>query len=92
MARPGTSCRSKRSHLVDVLGGALDCGAAPVLRKYLLGVVHECAGRLVADLSAVTDADASGLTVLAGLGRRARLPGGSCGLPRRRPKSPSCSA
>jgi hypothetical protein len=36
-----------------------------VLREYLLGLVHECSGRLGADLSAVAGADASGLTVLA---------------------------
>jgi anti-anti-sigma factor len=59
-----------------MLGGALDSGAAPALREYLLGLVHECAGRLVVDLSAVTDADASGLTVLVGIGRRASLLGG----------------
>lgn len=70
------SCRAERGYFVTSLRGGLDAPIAPALREYLLRVVHECAGRLVIDLSAVSHADASGLTVLVGTGRRARLLGG----------------
>jgi anti-sigma B factor antagonist len=70
------SHRVERGHVVVVLRGKLDAASAPALREHLLRVVHQCAGRLVLDLSAVSYADISGLTVLVGTGRRARLLGG----------------
>jgi anti-anti-sigma factor len=70
------SCRAERGYFVTSLRGALDASIAPALREYLLPIVHECAGRLVIDLSAVSYADVSGLTVLVGAGRRAQLLGG----------------
>jgi anti-anti-sigma factor len=69
-------CRAERGHLVAGLRGVLDAASAPALREHLLRVVHQCAGRLIVDLSAVSHADAGGLSVLVGTERRARLLGG----------------
>lgn len=77
---PGPSvaitCRTEPGYVVVALAGALDDASAPALREYLLGVVHQCDGRLVLDLSAVSYADVSGLTVLVGTRRRTELLGG----------------
>ena len=70
------SCRAERGFFVASLGGALDGAVAAPLREYLLRLVHQCVGRLVIDLSAVSHADAHGLTVLVGTDRRASLLGG----------------
>jgi anti-sigma B factor antagonist len=58
------------------LRGALDIDAAPALRERLIDVLHRGAGLLVFDLSHVLSCDASGLAVLIGTQRRARLLGG----------------
>ena len=58
------------------LSGELDLVCARVLREQLLSVLRPGAGRLVVDLSEVSFCDASGLAVLVGTGRRARLLGG----------------
>jgi len=76
MARLDVSCRTDQGYFISTLRGALDAAAAPALREYLLRLVHDSAGRLVIDLSSVTGADASGLSVLVGPGRRASLLGG----------------
>ena len=70
------SCRTERGHFVATLRGVLDGAIAPTLREYLLCLVHESAGRLIIDLSAVTHADVNGLAILVGTGRRATLLGG----------------
>jgi anti-anti-sigma factor len=57
------------------LRGALDIDAAPALRERLIGVLHRGAGLLVLDLSWVSSCDMSGLAVLIGTQRRARLLG-----------------
>jgi anti-sigma B factor antagonist len=57
------------------LCGALDIDGAPALRERLIGVLHRGAGLLVLDLSQVLSCDASGLAVLMGTQRRARLLG-----------------
>jgi anti-anti-sigma factor len=57
------------------LRGALDLDAAPALRERLIDVLHRGAGLLVLDLSDVQSCDASGLAVLIGTQRRARLLG-----------------
>ena len=57
------------------LRGALDIEAAPALRERLIDVVHRAAGLLVLDLSHVPSCDPSGLAVLIGTQRRARLRG-----------------
>ena len=54
----------------------LNIASAPALREQLLNVLRPAVSRLVLDLSAVSYADASGLAVLVGTGRRAGLLGG----------------
>jgi len=70
------SWQADRGYVVAALRGPLDAVAAPALRECLLRLVHESAGRLIIDLSAVTHADISGLAVLVGTARRASLLGG----------------
>lgn len=70
------SCRADRSCLVVTLSGALDVTSSPALREWLLRVLRLAASRLVIDLSSVSHADASALTVLVGTQRRAGLLGG----------------
>jgi anti-anti-sigma factor len=62
--------------VLAVLRGELDIASAPALREELLALLHHGTGRLVIDLSPVEYADASGVAVLVGTGRRARLLGG----------------
>src|SRR5579872_714768 len=57
------------------LSGALDIEGAPALRERLIDVLHRRPGLLVLDLSQVPSCDASGLAVLIGTQRRARLLG-----------------
>jgi anti-sigma B factor antagonist len=54
---------------------ALDIDGAPALRERLIDALHRGAGPLVLDLSQVLSCDASGLAVLIGTQRRARLLG-----------------
>lgn len=70
------SWQTDRGYVVAALRGPLDAVSAPALRERLLRLVHESAGRLIIDLSAVTYADVNGLAVLVGTGRRASLLGG----------------
>lgn len=70
------SSRSEGAHTIAALSGELDIASAPALREQLLGLLRPAASRLVIDLSAVSYADASGLAVLVGTGRRAGLLGG----------------
>jgi anti-anti-sigma factor len=62
--------------VIAVLRGELDIASAPDLREELLGLLRPGASRLIIDLSAVGYADTSGVAVLVGTGRRARLLGG----------------
>jgi anti-anti-sigma factor len=68
--------RTERGYVIAELGGELDIASAPTLRDQLLGLLRHAASRLIIDLSAVSYADASGLAVLVGTGRRAGLLGG----------------
>jgi anti-anti-sigma factor len=70
------SARTDRGYVIAALRGELDIASAPTLREQLLGLLRPAASRLIIDLSAVSYADASGLTVLVGTGRRAGLLGG----------------
>jgi anti-anti-sigma factor len=72
--------RTVGSFVVAELTGALDIANAPALRDQLLGLLRRSSSRLVLDLSKVTYCDPSGLAVLVGTGRRARLLGGSLRL------------
>jgi anti-sigma B factor antagonist len=58
------------------LAGELDLASAPALREQLLHLLQPGSSRLVLDLSRVSFCDASGLAVLVGISRRARLLGG----------------
>jgi anti-anti-sigma factor len=62
------------------LRGALDVAAAPALRERLIGVLHRGTGLLILDLSRVLSCDISGLAVLIGTERRARLLGSTVRL------------
>ena len=66
-------------YVVAVLRGGLGFTSAQALREQLLSLLR-AASDLIIDLSAVEDADASGLAVLVGSGHRARLLGGSLRL------------
>src|SRR5258708_5445007 len=72
----GVSSRSERACVIAALTGDLDITCAPARREQLLGLLRRGTGRLVIDLSRVSYADASGLAVLVGTGRRAGLLGG----------------
>ena len=77
-ARPGlhVSARTEDRVTIAELAGELDIASVPRLREQLLALLRPASGRLVIDLSGVTFCDASGLAVLVGTGRRARLLGG----------------
>jgi anti-sigma B factor antagonist len=70
------SFRSERGYVIAALSGELDIARAPALREKLHGSLRPAVGRLVIDLSRVSRADARGLAVLVGTGRRAGLLGG----------------
>ena len=74
------TCRAERGYVVAVLAGDLGTASAPALREQLISLLRPAATRLILDLSAVEHADASGLAVLVGSGRRAGLRGGSLRL------------
>ena len=67
------------AYVIAALSGELGIASAPALREQLRSLLR-AASHLVIDLSAVEHADASGLAVLVGSGRRARLLGGSLRL------------
>lgn len=77
---PSLSARTAGGTTIAELRGALDIAGAPALRDQLFGLLRRSSSRLVIDLSRVTSCDASGLAVLVGTGRRARLLGGSLRL------------
>jgi anti-anti-sigma factor len=70
------SAWTERGYVIAALRGELDIASAPTLREQLLDLLRPGASRLIIDLSAVSYADASGLAVLVGTGRRAGLLGG----------------
>jgi anti-sigma B factor antagonist len=72
--------RTVGSLVIAELTGELDIANSPALRDQLLGLLRRSSSRLVLDLSKVTYCDASGLAVLVGTGRWARLLGGSLRL------------
>ncbi len=70
------STHLRDGYCVVALSGELDLASAPTLRDQLLGVLRPGNCRLVVDLSHVGFSDHSGLAVLVGAHRRARLLGG----------------
>ena len=77
-AAPGLALSAPTAAGITIAGlsGELDIARAPALREQLLGLLRPGSSRLVIDLSKVSHCDASGLAVLIGTGRRARLLGG----------------
>jgi anti-sigma B factor antagonist len=75
----GLSRANRGGYVIVALSGKLGIASAPALREQLLSLLR-AASHLIIDLSAVEHADASGLSVLVGSGRRARLLGGSLRL------------
>jgi anti-sigma B factor antagonist len=72
---PGLIVTSRTRHpgyVIAALSGELGLASAPALREQLLNLPSQ----LIIDLSEVRSADTSGLAVLVGSGRRARLVGG----------------
>jgi anti-sigma B factor antagonist len=74
-----TSRTDRGGYVIAQLARELGIASAPALREQLISLLH-AASHLIIDLSAVEHADASGLAVLVGSGRRARLLGGSLRL------------
>jgi anti-sigma B factor antagonist len=74
-----TSRTNRGGYVIAALSGELGIASAPALRDQLLSLLRT-ASHLIIDLSAVEHADASGLAVLVGSRRRARLLGGSLRL------------
>jgi anti-anti-sigma factor len=70
------SARTVGGITITELAGELDIASAPALREQLLGLLRPGSSRLLIDLSKVSLCDTSGLAVLVGIGRRARLLGG----------------
>ncbi|MFI5063347.1 MAG: STAS domain-containing protein [Streptosporangiales bacterium] len=70
------STRAAHGVIVAELAGELGVASAPVLREQFQGLLRPGSSRVVVDLSRVSSCDASGLAVLIGAGRRARLLGG----------------
>ncbi len=75
-----TSRTGHGGYVIAALRGELGIASAPALREQLLSLLRPAASQLIIDLSAVEHADASGLAVLVGTGRRAGLLGGSLRL------------
>ena len=71
-----TSRAERDGYVIAVLQGPLDITSAPALREKVRGLLRPGASRLIIDLSAVGSADASGVAVLVGTGRRAERLGG----------------
>ena len=74
-----TSPADRGGYAIAALSGDLGIASAPALREQLRSLLR-AASQLIIDLSAVERADASGLAVLVGSRRRARLLGGSLRL------------
>ena len=70
---------NRGGYVIAELSGDLDIASASALREQLHNLLR-AASHLILDLSAVEHAEPSGLAVLVGGGRRARLLGGSLRL------------
>jgi anti-sigma B factor antagonist len=74
-----TSPTDRGGYVIAALSGELGLASVPALREQLVSLLR-AASHLIIDLSAVEHVDASGLAVLVGSRRRARLLGGSLRL------------
>ena len=77
---PALATRTEHGCVVAVLSGALDATRAPAVREHFFRLLRPAARRLVIDLALVSHVDVGGLAVLVGIGRRARMLGGSLSL------------
>jgi anti-anti-sigma factor len=71
-----TSRTRHPGYVIAALSGELGLASAPGLREQPLNLLRPAASQLIIDLSGVRSAEASGLAVLVGSGRRAGLVGG----------------
>jgi len=74
-----TSRADRGGYVIVALSGELGTASVSALREQFLSLLRTVS-HLIIDLSAVERADASGLAVLVGSGRRAKLLGGSLRL------------
>jgi anti-sigma B factor antagonist len=74
-----TSRTDRGGYVIAALSGELGIASAAALREQILSLLR-AASHLIIDLSALEHADAGGLAVLVGSGRRAKLLGGSLRL------------
>lgn len=72
-------------HTVITVRGDLDIATTPAVRDRILTIVKDATTPLVIDLSGVSFCDASGLAMLVGTRRRARLQGVTVALAAPRP-------
>lgn len=63
---------SEEKSPVVAVRGEVDIATAPGLRRYLLGIIDECADPVVLDLLGVTFIDSTALGVLIGANERSR--------------------
>jgi anti-anti-sigma factor len=74
-ARVRLFCRRMPGHIVLVVHGELDVVTTAGLREQIAGILNEATVPVIVDLSSVSFCDASGLAMLIGAQRRARLRG-----------------
>jgi anti-anti-sigma factor len=86
IARPALLERSIRGHTVLMLSGDLDIATSTVLRDRITAVMSDRHLPVVVDLSLVSFCDASGLSLLIALRRRAELRGCTLALAAPRPQ------
>jgi anti-anti-sigma factor len=71
--RAGLLSRRLPGHIVLAIRGELDLAATARLRDEIAVIVDDATAPVIIDLSAVSHCDASGLAMLVGIQRRARL-------------------
>lgn len=84
-ARVRLFSRRLPGHTVIAVRGELDIATTAALRNRILTILADATTSVVIDLSAVTFCDASGLALLVGTQRRARLQGVAVALAAPRP-------
>jgi anti-anti-sigma factor len=80
IARPVMVGRSIRGHTVLTISGELDIATTAVLRDRITAVLNDGTKPVIVDLSLVSFCDASGLSLLIALRRRADLRGRTVAL------------
>ena len=75
LVRAGLLSHRMPGHIVLTVRGELDIATTARLRDQIAGIVDDATAPVIIDLSAVSHCDASGLAMLVGVQRRARLRG-----------------